>query len=166
MLKIFFNHQDVIEAIDDLSTNAAPGPDYFPAILLKKAKFSLCHPLTQIFQSSLEKGEIPDIMKCAYITPLFKSGKKSLPVNYRPVSLTSHITKTMERILRKPLVAFLEVNGKMNPAQHGFRGRRSCLSQLLERYDKFLNKVIMFIAFILISPNALTRSILDYYVIS
>ena len=44
----------------------------------------------------------------------------------------------MERILRKPLVSFLEVNGKMNPSQHGFRNRRSCLSQLLEHYDKIL----------------------------
>ena len=44
----------------------------------------------------------------------------------------------MERILRKPLVAFLEVNGKMNPSQHGFRNRRSCLSQLLEHYDNIL----------------------------
>ena len=26
----------------------------------------------------------------------------------------------------------------MNPAQHGFRSRRSCLSQLLEHYNKIL----------------------------
>ena len=135
---IHFTFKDVIEAIDDLSTNASPGPDYFPAILLKKGKQTLCHPLSQIFRSSLESGEVPDILKCAYITPLFKSGPKSLPINYRPVSLTSHLTKTFERIIRKSLVAFLEVNQKMNPSQHGFRNRRSCLSQLLEHYDQIL----------------------------
>ena len=102
---IHFTYKDVIEAIDDLSTNASPGPDYFPAILLKKAKLTLCHPLTEIFQSSLESGEIPDILKCAYITPLFKGGIKSLPISYRPVSLTSHLAKTFERVLRKSLVA-------------------------------------------------------------
>ena len=135
---IVITHQDVIEAIDDLSASASPGPDYFPAILLKKGKYTFCHPLTQIFESSLRTGEIPDILKCAYITPLFKSGIKSLPVNYRPVSLTSHIAKTMERVIRKPLVNFLEVNGKMNPSQHGFRRKRSCLSQLLEHHDNVL----------------------------
>ena len=135
---IHFTFKDVIEAINDLSTNASPGPDYFPAILLKKGKQTLCHPLSQIFRSSLESGEVPDILKCAYITPLFKSGPKSLPINYRPVSLTSHLTKTFERIIRKSLVAFLEVNQKMNPSQHGFRNRRSCLSQLLEHYDQIL----------------------------
>ena len=133
-----FSFQDIIEAIDNLSANVSPGPDYFPAILLKKAKFTLCHPLLEIYQSSLDSGEIPEILRCAYITPLFKGGIKSLPVSYRPVSLTSHLAKTFERIIRKSLVAFLEVNQKMNPAQHGFRSRRSCLSQLLEHYNKIL----------------------------
>ena len=131
-------HQDVIEAIDSLSTNAAPGPDYFPAILLKKGKFSLCHPLTTIYRSSLETGEVPEIFRTAYVTPIHKSGPRTLPVNYRPVSLTSHLAKTMERVLRKPLVTFLEVNKKMNVNQHGFRQGRSCLSQLLEHYDNIL----------------------------
>ena len=135
---IHFTYKDVIDAIDDLSTNASPWPDFFPAILLKKAKLTLCHPLESIFKSSLENGEVPDILKCAYVTPLFKSGIKSLPVSYRPVSLTSHLSKTFERIIRKSLVAFLEVNQKMNPAQHGFRNKRSCLSQLLEHYDTIL----------------------------
>ena len=36
---IHITHQDVIEAIDDLSASASPGPDYFPAILLKKGNF-------------------------------------------------------------------------------------------------------------------------------
>ena len=135
---IHFSFNDVIDAIDELSANAAPGPDYFPAILLKKAKYTLCHPLAEIFHKSLETGEIPEILRCAYITPLFKSGIKSLPVNYRPVSLTSHISKTFERIIRKSLVAYLEINEKMNPNQHGFRSRRSCLSQLLEHYDRIL----------------------------
>ena len=135
---VSFSYQDVLEAIDDLSVRAAPGPDCFPAILLKKGKYSLCHALTNIYKSSLETGEIPDILKSAFITPVFKGGMKSLPISYRPVSLTSHITKTFERIIRKSLVAFLEVNQKMNPAQHGFRVGRSCLSQLLEHYDQIL----------------------------
>ena len=69
---LHFTFHDVIEAIDNLSANASPGPDYFPAIFLKKGKFTLCHPLLEIFQSSLDSGEIPDILRCPYITPIFK----------------------------------------------------------------------------------------------
>ena len=136
---IHIDYDDVIEAIDSLSLNAAPGPDYFPAILLKKAKYSLGHGLKEIYQSSLESGEVPEIFKMAFVTPIHKSGAKTLPVNYRPVSLTSHIAKTMERIVRRYLVAYLEVNLKMNANQHGFRKGRSCLSQLLQHYDNILN---------------------------
>ena len=74
ILNIHFTYKDVIDAIDDLSTNADPGPDFFPAILLKKAKLTCCHPLESIFKSSVENGEVPDILKCAYVTPLFRSG--------------------------------------------------------------------------------------------
>ena len=52
--------------------------------------------------------------------------------------MTSHIIKTLERVIRKTLVNHLEVNNKFNPAQHGFRTNWSCLSQLLEHYDKIL----------------------------
>ena len=52
--------------------------------------------------------------------------------NTDTISLTSHIVKVMERMLRKQIVGFLEMNEKMDPNQHGSRGRRSCLSQLLE----------------------------------
>ena len=136
---VHITHVDVLEAIDSLSVNAAPGPDFFPAILLKKGKLTLCHPLTDIYRSSLETGEVPEIFRIAYITPLHKGGARTLPINYRPVSLTSHLAKTFERVIRKPLVAFLEVNKKMNANQHGFRQGRSCLSQLLEHYDNILN---------------------------
>ena len=44
----------------------------------------------------------------------------------------------MERIVRKSLVNHLEIHQKLNPSQHGFQNKRSCLSQLLEHYDKVL----------------------------
>ena len=54
------------------------------------------------------------------------------------MSLTSHIIKTLERVVRKQIVDHLEINGLMDPDQHGSRQRRSCLSQLLEHHDEIL----------------------------
>ena len=34
---------------------------------------------------------------------------------------------------------YLEINNKLNPNQHGFRNRRSCLSHLLEHHDQVLS---------------------------
>ena len=94
---------------------------------------NISHP-----RKSLDTGEIPQIFKTAFVVPIHKGESRALPQNYRPVSLTSHLVKTFERVIRKSLVNYLEFNNKMNNSQHGFRQGRSCLSQLLEHYDNIL----------------------------
>ena len=61
-----------------------------------------------------------------------------MPENYRPVCLTSHVIKTQERVIRKNLVNFLEAQNKMDERQHGARGGRSTLSQLLEHHYEII----------------------------
>ena len=73
--------------------------------------------------------------KKAAIVPVFKSGDRTVPSNYRPISLTSVIIKVFERVIRKQIVTFLISNGHLNPTQHGFRGWHSCLSTLLSVFD-------------------------------
>ena len=98
--------------------------------------------LTNILQSSLEAGTIPDGLKLAFICPIKKpSGSRERASSWRPISLTSHLVKTWERVIRKSLVNFLEVNNKMDPNQHGSRQNRSCLSQLLEHHDEILKMI-------------------------
>ena len=64
--------------------------------------------LTHLFQQSLTLGDIPSQWKMAYVTLIYKSGKKSDPQNYRPVSLTSIICKVMEHILVSHIMQHLE----------------------------------------------------------
>ena len=95
--------------------------------------------LYNIFHESLERSEIPDILKLGFICPILKpENKREKAASWRPVSLTSHIIKTLERVIRKRIVGYLEMNGLMDPDQHGSRNQRSCLSQLLEHYDEIL----------------------------
>eukprot|EP00116_Pleurobrachia_bachei_P004793 sb/3465055/ len=70
-----------------------------------------------------------------YIAPIFKRGDKTLAANYRPVSLTSNLLKTFERIMRNKLVDHLESNDLLPDSQHGFRRQRGCLTQLLDHMD-------------------------------
>ena len=56
---VLFDRADIQEAIDHLSSNAAPGPDGFPSILLKMCKIELSIPLELIFKESLKTGEMP-----------------------------------------------------------------------------------------------------------
>ena len=87
-------------------------------------------------------GEVPLDWKKANVTPIYKNkGTKSQPCNYRPVSLTSHISKTMESIIRDEIIRHLQKNELIKPSQHGFWKGRSCLTNLLV----YLDKVTMYI---------------------
>ena len=76
-------------------------------------------------------SRLPTQWKHAYVTPVYKKGDKSDPKNYRPISLTSVICKTMEHIIVSQLMKHLESTNILTDNQFGFREHHSCESQLL-----------------------------------
>lgn len=135
------DEDNIISAINEMPNNTSSGPDTWPAILLKKCKAPLAKPLKIMWKLSLKTGEIPKELLNAYITPIYKKGDKCSAANYRPISLTSLIIKIIERIIRKHIIKYLEERRKLNNIQHAFRAGRSCLSQLLNHFDKILNTI-------------------------
>ena len=99
---------------------------------MKETAEAVSHPLTIIFNKSLQEGKVPDDWKIAHVTAIFKKGKHTSPGNYRPVSLTSIICKLLESIIRDRLMEFLDARSLLSEDQHGFRSGRSCVTQLLE----------------------------------
>ena len=138
MNHITFSGKEIESAIDELRNNAAAGRDGFPAILLKNCKKHLITPLEYFWRKCLDTGHIPAQLKQSIITPIHKGDSRSVPANYRPVSLTSHIIKVFEKVLRNNIIKHLDKNRLFNDSQHGFRLGLSCLSQLLEHFDTLL----------------------------
>ena len=136
---ISFYDEDIMEAIDEICTTAAAGPDGYSAMFLKKCRDNIATPLQMIWRSCLDSGITPEILKLSFIVPIFKGGNQGLSANYRPVSLTSHLIKIFEKIIRKNIVSYMEEQNLFNCSQHGFRAGRSCLSQLLAHFDKILS---------------------------
>ena len=132
---------DIIEAINDINSYSAPGPDGIPAAFYKELKEELVYPIKKIWRTSLDTGKTTETIIQSIITPIYKSGEKFQPTNYRSVALTNHLTKIFERILKKAIVNHLEVNNLLNNTQHGFRKGRSTTTQLLRYYDSILNMI-------------------------
>ena len=103
---IELNEDIIIEAKHELSPNSAAGPDCVPSSLLTNCATELAPVLLLIFSHSLSHGVIPDSWKRAAVIPIYKSGDKTVPSNYRPISLTSVICKVLERIIRKQICSF------------------------------------------------------------
>ena len=72
---------------------SASGPDGVPAQLIKDYAEHLVKPMMTIWRKSLDSGILPEGTALALITLIDKGDEHSLPSNYRPVSLTNHLTK-------------------------------------------------------------------------
>ena len=129
---LVFTLENVNNAINMLKDNKSAGSDDLGSSLIKGCRTGIVKPLLDLFTDSLNSGEIPIDWKEANVCPLFKKGSKKLASNYRPVSLTSHVSKIMERIIKYHIVSFIESNNLINDSQHGFREKKSCLTNLLE----------------------------------
>ena len=128
------NEDDIQDAIAKMNANSSAGPDGVPAKFLIKTKETTSLPLLIIMRKSLDEGKIPDILKLAHVTPIHKGGSKLKPEQYRPVSLTSHIMKVFERVVKTSIMKHLLQNGLINPGQHGFVPGKSTQTQLLEHF--------------------------------
>ena len=109
---------------------------------LKEFKNNISYPVFLIWKESFESEVIPEDMKIQSITPIFKKGDKSDPGNYRPISLTSHVIKIFERVIKNKIVCHLKSNSILSNKQHGFRKGRSCLTHLLKHIDDIIQGIL------------------------
>ena len=133
---IVISKRMIEKELKSLDRNKACGPDEISSWVLKECAEELSGPLKIIFEESLSQGKLPDCWKWANIVPLYKKGSKENPLNYRPVSLTSVVSKILERLIRKQWVDYLEENELVTQKQFGFRKGRSCVTNLLSFYTR------------------------------
>ena len=112
-------------------------PDGIPSLVLRKCAVSLAKPICHILRMSFMLGKVPDLWKKSIITPIYKGKNldKSLAINYRPIALTSPISKLAESLVYSEIKGFLEFRKLIPPFQHGFRPKKSVTTLLLEEID-------------------------------
>ncbi|MCG7875096.1 MAG: reverse transcriptase family protein [Candidatus Thiodiazotropha endolucinida] len=141
LASIFISVQDVLDVLKHLNVTKASGPDLISPRLLREGADFLAHPYSIVFNRSIAQGYFPPQWKEANLTPIFKKDDKSLPSNYRPISLLSSVGKTMERCVHKHLYNYVVTHQILTPLQSGFVQGDSTTYQLLHTYHKICEAV-------------------------
>ena len=134
---VIFMEQTVEEILSSRDPNKAAGPDGVESRLLKECAEELAPVMSQLFRKSMDHGEVPELWKEANIVPIHKLGSRAIMSNFRPVALTSIISKVCEKIVCLTIMAFLTRNGLISPQQHGFVSGRSCQTNILLCLEKW-----------------------------
>ena len=141
MDEVVITEEEVCVQLEALNKTKAAGPDEIHPAILRPLASLLAKPMASLFNRSLQSARLPGDWKVATVSPIHKGGDKNNVGNYRPVSLTSVPLKIMERIIRDKVVAHIVRYGLLSNAQHGFRSKRSCLTNLLAFLDEITDRL-------------------------
>lgn len=124
---------------------SAPGPDGIHYRMLTHLHPSTLLLILYLFNRVWQEGRFPLAWKVATVIPLLKPGKDaSSASSYRPIALTSCLSKTFERIINKRLMYFLEKQNILDKNQCGFRSCHSTVDHLVRLEttirEAFVNK--------------------------
>ena len=123
---------NLFKLLNDLCSTKATGLDKIPSKALKAAAPTIAPSLTYVFNNSILTCCFPFDWKMARLLPVYKKGPRSLPENYRPISILPVVSKLMERIMYDQLYRYFSENSILSKQQFGFRDFYSTASALLD----------------------------------
>ena len=126
------SYDQVLKLLSELNICKSYGPDEMHPKVIKSlsALPDFVRIMQLLFSTCITERCIPEIWKTALVTPIHKKGSKTDAKNYRPISLTSVISKMYEKIIGERIIE--DIGHKICINQHGFVKNKSCFSNLLE----------------------------------
>ena len=97
------NTKDIRKAISSLENNKSPGNDGLTAEFYKTFAELLQEDLRELFEEISTMGRMPESMRQAVITCVYKKGKTEDITNWRPISLLNYDYKILTKVLANRL---------------------------------------------------------------
>ena len=141
---IYTNPTSTIEinnVILDLKQNSSPGHDGVSVKDVLNLKEELVPILTDLTNNVLSTGVFPQELRLNKVTPIYKSGKKNIMGNYRPISIVSVFSKIVEKIIKKRILDFVDRFVGMDAFQYGFTEKSSTLSTTLDLINTVMTEL-------------------------
>ena len=135
--------KEVRETILNLKLNKSPGHDGILNEMLKHTSEDIIPFLTTLFQHIFENKIFPNEWTKSVIVPIHKKGDLNTCSNFRPISLTSILSKIYTSILEKRLNEFIETNNILPIEQAGFRKKQSTVDHIFTLYAMITKQLSM-----------------------
>ena len=132
-----FHPSQVWFALSRMDANKSTVPGDIPAKLIKQFAAYLAEPLTDVFNSSLRRGEYPDVYKFEICTPVPKVHPTQSPTQLRNISGLLNFDKVYEKLLAQLIVSDME--DKLDPAQFGNQKGISIQHYLIQMVHRILS---------------------------
>ena len=116
---------DEIKSIMLHLKSSSPGYDGITLPILKHIFQIIANTLTHLINLSLQNGIVPNEIKIAKVTPIYKTNDPSQFTNYRPISVLPIFSKLFEKVMYKRIEQHLSHNEILSPYQFGFRKEHS-----------------------------------------
>ena len=124
------SEEDVKKVIQQLKNGRAADYAGLTSEHLKHAADEVAPSITNIINAIFTKAGIPEELKTGIFTPVLKKGKeKTVPTNYRGITVTPLIGKLVEAIIKDRTNPILETS--QHPLQRGFTESTSPLMAAL-----------------------------------
>ena len=128
--------EEVLQLIRTLNRHKASDIfDIKPAVLKANADFMAPH-LTRLYNKAIAENQYPDSIKITKVIEIYKKDKRTLPKNYRPISLLPIIAKVLDTIINRQLMKHLLLHKLLSPTQYAFRPNSSCTMTLETVLDR------------------------------
>jgi len=140
-MNVEFTLHELNFALGQVRKSTTPGEDRIMYEMLTKLPESSKEVLLRLFNNIWRTENVPKTWKHAIVIPILKVGKDPRnAASYRPISLTSTMCKTMERLVANRLRWYMEKNGLLSKVQSGFRRNRSTIDQIARLHETIVRR--------------------------
>ena len=127
--------EEVENSIKKIKSDKSPGSDGVLNEMIKHTSPDVIPFLTALFQILFNEGIFPEEWAKSVIIPVYKKGDITNCNNFRPISVTSLLSKLYTNILNKRITNFVESNDILPVEQAGFREKFSTIDHIFTLYS-------------------------------
>lgn len=134
-------NDELLFILSNLSNSSAKDSNGASNALFKKYRVALCEHLAKLINDCIKESIFPDCLKIAKVIPLFKSGDKTDPNNYRPIAITPIDAKCFESVILERIETHLKNNDILCKYQFGYTKNSNCESAVLHVLNRIYQNV-------------------------